>query len=289
MFAKILNAEQKNQKIIHTNLSSIIDLYDYYFIDIWGVMHNGKEAFPKAIKAVNSLLAVGKNVIFLSNMPRPGSLVYSSMKEHGVNDGYHVLTSGDHTRKIIENHHLHKRIFHFGEHVNKDILNGINVQLVQNLEDADMVLLTIFLDDEHSYNETLKICKQIADRKIPTLCANPDKEAFYGTNRRLTAGYFGKKIEEDDGEVSYIGKPFLDIYQAAFEYFNITPVHQKILMIGDTIETDILGAFNASIDSLLVFSGVTNKKLKEENLSILQYYNKHQLPYSTYVMDDLAL
>jgi HAD superfamily hydrolase (TIGR01459 family) len=289
MFSKILNATPKNQEPIHTNLSSIIDLYDYYFIDIWGVMHNGKEAFPKAVKAVNSLLALGKKVIFLSNMPRPGTLVYASMKEHGVNDGYHVLTSGDLTRKIIAAHHLHKKIFHLGEHVNQDILNGINVNLVKNLEDADIILLTIFLDDEHSYNETLKICKKIADMKIPTICANPDKEAFHGTNVRLTAGHFGKKIEEDDGEVSYIGKPFLDIYQAAFEYFGINPAHEKILMIGDTIETDILGASNASIDSALVFSGVTNKKLEEEHLSVEHYCNNHHLPFPTYTMNQLEL
>lgn len=289
MFSKILNAQIKNEAPIHTTLSSIIDAYDYFFIDIWGVIHNGKNGFPKAIKAVNSLLALGKKVLFLSNMPRPGSLVYSSMKEQGVNDGYHVLTSGDHTRKIIDEHHLSKKIFHLGEDVNQDILKDMQVNLVKNLEDAEIVLLTMFLDDRHTYNETLKICKKIADSKIPTLCANPDKEAFYGKNVRLTAGHFGKKIEENDGEVTYIGKPFLDIYQAAFHCFDISPGTQKILMIGDTIETDILGAFNASIDSVLVFSGVTHKKLEEENLSVQDYCHKHQLPYPTYVMNQLEL
>ena len=98
-----------------------------------------------------------------------------------------------------------------------------------------------------------------------------------------------KKIEEFGGKIEFIGKPFLNIYNAAFKKFNISPETNKIVMIGDTIETDIVGAYNAGIDSVLVRTGVTQVMLNEENEALDDYCLKKGLPKTSYVTEMLAL
>jgi ribonucleotide monophosphatase NagD (HAD superfamily) len=88
---------------------------------------------------------------------------------------------------------------------------------------------------------------------------------------KLTAkqGLIGQAYENMGGKVFAIGKPFLQIYRNALQKLEkargLTPeeIHQmRIAMVGDTLETDILGAQNASenigckIDGILVMSGI---------------------------------
>ena len=53
------------------HLSEIYKLYDTYIIDLWGVMHNGIELHPEAVKVIENLGAKKKRIVFLSNAPRP--------------------------------------------------------------------------------------------------------------------------------------------------------------------------------------------------------------------------
>jgi 4-nitrophenyl phosphatase len=54
-----------------------------------------------------------------------------------------------------------------------------------------------------------------------------------------------------------IGKPYLPLYQMAMEKLPLPP--EKISALGDRLETDILGAQNIGIRSILVLSGVTSR------------------------------
>ena len=59
-------------------------------------------------------------------------------------------------------------------------------------------------------------------------------------------------------------------------------------MIGDTLETDILGADNYGIDSLLVLSGITHLKTKEAGLNLEDYKQQQGISYSpTFIMECL--
>ena len=58
-----------------SNLSQIKDKYNYYLIDLVGVVYDGKNPFDGAVEELNQLIEENKTVIFLSNVPRPGSLV----------------------------------------------------------------------------------------------------------------------------------------------------------------------------------------------------------------------
>ena len=63
------------------------------------------------------------------------------------------------------------------------------------------------------------------------------------------------------GRVKYFGKPYTDIYEKAMRKVRISNKN-KILAVGDSLRTDILGANNFQIDSALVLTGV-HTKIKE--------------------------
>ena len=63
-----------NAKLIN-GLSQVQSKYDTFFIDLWGVIHNGIELFPKAIEVLENLNKLNKRFVLISNAPRPSKSV----------------------------------------------------------------------------------------------------------------------------------------------------------------------------------------------------------------------
>lgn len=135
--------------------------------------------------------------------------------------------------------------------------------------------------------------EMFAERK-PLLIANPDKFASVGvldkeggekyvTQLVVRQGSLGQEYLKMGGEVCFIGKPYPMVYECALQLaankLNITFNDLKdlsIAMIGDTLETDILGAKNAtkefgiSIDGILTDTGISYKALIESGYNSLE-------------------
>jgi len=62
-------------------LSSIVDQFDLFFIDIWGVVHNGIKLYPDAINVLERLNDKNKDYVLLTNAPRPNSTVINFLKK----------------------------------------------------------------------------------------------------------------------------------------------------------------------------------------------------------------
>ena len=52
-------------------LRSIADNYDLFYIDLWGVVHNGINLHEQAINVLKELSKINKNFVLLTNAPRP--------------------------------------------------------------------------------------------------------------------------------------------------------------------------------------------------------------------------
>src|SRR5258708_20282677 len=52
-------------------LRDLVDGVEVILSDIWGVVHNGLEAFPEACEALNTYRQRGGTVILITNAPRP--------------------------------------------------------------------------------------------------------------------------------------------------------------------------------------------------------------------------
>ena len=56
-------------------LKSIVENYDLFFIDLWGVVHNGIKPHENAIEALNEISNAKKKYVLLTNAPRPNKNV----------------------------------------------------------------------------------------------------------------------------------------------------------------------------------------------------------------------
>lgn len=248
-----------------SGLHTIFEDYDAFIIDLWGVVHDGFNPYPGAVECLNHIIESGKPVIFMSNTPRPWTVVFEKLRGFDINlKPPMILTSGDLVRdyllekeKTDANHS--ETYYHLGAQGNTDILSGINIDLVDDIEKATKILLTLYVDEEEALSHYDLILKKGVDRKLEAICANPDKIVVNGDKNRYCAGVFAQRYEAMGGKVSYYGKPHAAIYQVALGRLESQGVYnrQRILMIGDTPDTDILGAIQAGISSALVLSGNT--------------------------------
>ena len=90
---------------------------------------------------------------------------------------------------------------------------------------------------------------------LKMICVNPDLEIIRGKKKEICAGALALQYEKLGGKVKYFGKPYKKIYQKTLEKIKVKN-KKKIIAIGDSLRTDILGANNFGIDSALVLSGI---------------------------------
>ena len=84
------------------------------------------------------------------------------------------------------------------------------------------------------------------------------------------AGLIAKEYEEMGGSVTWFGKPHPLIYKFALNNIpNIEP--HNVLCIGDSVEHDIRGSFNANCSSALVKTGIAATKKEEKLINSLNF------------------
>ena len=78
-------------------LSSIVDNYQLFYIDLWGVIHNGIKLHDEAINALKQISKKNKDYVLLTNAPRPNSSVKKFLEKMGMEKEIrdHVFTSGE--------------------------------------------------------------------------------------------------------------------------------------------------------------------------------------------------
>ena len=86
-----------------SGLGEIADRYDVILSDVWGVVHNGKAAFPKACDALSRFRARGGTVVLVTNAPRPYPPILEQLRLLGAPDSAFdaVVTSGDVTLNYV--------------------------------------------------------------------------------------------------------------------------------------------------------------------------------------------
>jgi HAD superfamily hydrolase (TIGR01459 family) len=227
--------------------------YDIILLDIWGVIIEGNATYPGIVDAINELTK-SSEVYFVSNSPRPAGILYKMIESWGIDTSVgKVFCSGEVTRSFLKTLG-NPVIYHLGKDRNHDILLNTNYSLTDNINKANVLLMTLYRDEGENIAAFDGLLKEAANLQITNLCANPDVIVPNAGTKRYAPGHFAKKIEEAGGKVMYMGKPYTQIYDAVFAQIPAVPKN-KILMIGDSFETDILGAKNAGIHSALVLTG----------------------------------
>ena len=112
-------------------------------------------------------------------------------------------------------------------------------------------ILAMSLKPKKNLFNILSKIKKLAKRKIPMVCTNPDIYTFKKKKRYYQIGYIAKKYKSLGGKVFYIGKPYMNIFKNLLRENE----KKKAIIIGDNLETDILGGKKLGIKTALAFDG----------------------------------
>jgi HAD superfamily hydrolase (TIGR01459 family) len=243
-------------------LRDFIDGVEIVLSDIWGVVHNGLEAFPEAYEALHNFRSRGGTVILITNAPRPADSVQRQLRKLGVADETYdaIVSSGDLTRHYVADH-PGRKVFWLGPERDNSIYRGLDPALAP-LEEADYIVCTGLLDDETEKAEDYRaMMTRARERKLPLICANPDIVVERGDRLIYCAGAIAELYREIGGEVIFYGKPHRPIYQramalAAEQHRGQAVPLNRVLAIGDSVRTDLAGAHGFGIDCLFVTRGI---------------------------------
>jgi len=257
----VKNLDQKGIK-------SIVNRYDLFFIDLWGVVHNGIELYENSLDVLDKLTAANKNFVLLTNAPRPNVTVIKFLKKLGLKKYFeNVYTSGEAAHKYLIKELGKKNFFHIGPPKDFDLFKNIEKNNVSEIEDADYFLCTgLFEDQENDLNYYKNLLTSHISKKM--ICTNPDLIVDRGEKREYCAGSVAKSFEEIKGEVIYFGKPHPPVYNLSTKIKN-----KNVLCIGDNLNTDIKGANVQNFDSLLITNGIHKKEILDTDLKeVLKKY-----------------
>jgi HAD superfamily hydrolase (TIGR01459 family) len=240
--------------------------YDVVLSDVWGVIHNGVNAFPEAVEALAQFRGGGGTVVLISNAPRQGTVVMRLLDRLGVTraayDG--IVTSGDVTRSVVAAR-PGQRIFHIGPERDRSIFDDLPVRFAA-VEQADYVVCSGLFDDESEVPQDYRpLLEQIRARHLLLVCANPDLVVERGDRLVYCAGAIADLYVTLGGEVLFAGKPHAPIYSAALAAAAAArggPVAPaRVLAIGDSVRTDLAGAAARNIDCLFITAGIHAEEL----------------------------
>jgi HAD superfamily hydrolase (TIGR01459 family) len=261
-------------KII-SGLNSIYKQYDYFIIDLWGVLHDGHAPYKHSIDALLKLKSSGKKIMLLSNAPRRSLKAEKVLDKLGFNKEMYdnLLTSGEVTYEYVKNNNnLGKNYIYIGPKKDKDIFDGLDLNIVEKAENADFAIATGFEDFGSVFSEKQNQIDDCLNNNLLLLVANPDKKVVKQTGEvQICAGLIGDYYKQNGGEVIYFGKPYNNVYSRCLEFFKASDT-SKILCVGDALHTDVAGANAIGADSLFVAGGIHNSEIFEN-----QKINKHKL------------
>ena len=249
-------------------IKSIVNRYDLFFIDLWGVVHNGIELYENSIDVLDNLAAAKKDFILLTNAPRPNATVINFLKKIGLKKYLdNVFTSGEAAYKYLISELNKKKFFHIGPTRDFDLFKNIENNNVLNIRDAEYILCTgLFDDQENDLNYYKNLLLNHVSKKM--ICTNPDLIVDRGEKREYCAGSVAKSFEEIKGKVIYFGKPHPPVYN-----LSTTIINKNVLCIGDNLNTDIKGANVQNFDSLLITNGIHRKEILDLELEeVLKKY-----------------
>jgi HAD superfamily hydrolase (TIGR01459 family) len=249
------------------SLSQIADQYDGFILDLWGVIHDGTQPYDGAANTLRKLTELGKKTVMLSNAPRRSFALVQLMGGMGIPREIYgeVMSSGEAVHIELERRFgpqadpwfakLGRRCLHIGPERDKNIFDGLDIELVATPEEAEFLMNTGPDKFEETVADYAPVLNASLALKLPMVCANPDLIVIRQGKEIICAGALAQYYEQQGGEVRYRGKPDPAIYDVCLEKLGISD-RRRVLAVGDAFHTDIAGANGAGIDVLFCSGGV---------------------------------
>ncbi len=254
-----------------TDFITVLDQYKAVFLDSYGVLKNHRGVIEGAREVINEIRKRGMPLRVLTNDASRGQQLQADAFDRMGLDNIlpeEIITSGMMARQYLELKKPPGLIAYLGttdaaEYILEAGLEIIPVNEI-TVDNIAAVQAMVFLDDEGfdwntDINFTLNLLRH---RNIPAIVANSD--SIYPVSKNdvsIATGAIAKLVEIILGrDFIHFGKPDSQMFMYGYEQINHSGNIQRseILMVGDTLHTDILGGNKFGLGTLLVLSGNTS-------------------------------
>ena len=249
--------------------------FDALLLDQFGVIHDGRTPYPRALSAIRRLHSAGTKILILSNSSREAHHARRKLAAMGVcTDAIHaVITSGElalqavtdamrhapasrvlhinwgETRGTISSEKHGIRQFPFMKSVPEGLLpDPADVDLIV-AHGTDGIMTSATSLQPLSIDALTRLCREVARVRpdVPFYCANPDFVTVDGGGLRVMPGQLAREFERAGGRnVIRLGKPGRSVYEKAREILG----EASVLAVGDSLAHDVLGAAEAGVESM---------------------------------------
>ncbi len=249
---------------VHINgVGDVLDQFDLVLLDSYGVLCRGPKPIKGAVEAIKLMRNRQKKFCVVSNdtMTRR-AIAAEKYQQRGFDfSAQEVLTSLDMTDVFLEsvknpeNYGVIAPLEHPSNHLMQGMvrLNGCNGLIPEQVDNL------LFLTGAGWTTEMQSNLVSSGNRKqFQLLVGNPDIGAPNGDKIVATPGYYLANFAEQtqqSNKPELFGKPALNIFQRAMTEHGVTDP-ERVLMVGDTLYTDILGGNAIGCKTLLLTCGV---------------------------------
>ncbi len=239
------------------SLAAIADRFDVFLLDAFGVLNIGETAIPGVIDRIDDLTRAGKRVIVVSNA---AGFPHARLMEKYARLGYSLAAEDVITSRATLMAALQaepKR--HWGLMATPSAglgeLAGFDVTYLEDDPAPYRAAEGILMIGSAAWTETRQalLAEALAERARPIWVGNPDIVAPREVGFSIEPGHYAHRLADMTGiRPSFFGKPFGGIFELAFQRLGTDIPRERIVMVGDSLHTDILGAQAAGIASALI-------------------------------------
>jgi glycerol 3-phosphatase-2 len=237
------------------NLDAIADHVDVFFLDAFGVLNIGETAIPGVPERVAGLQRAGKRVMVVSNAAGyPHSNLMAKYARLGFDFvSEDVITS---RKTVLGCIPTGLRLGLMAtEGLGREDIEHLNVTYLaedpRDYDHAEAFLLlgsAVWTEDRQALLEA-----SLTGTPRPVYVGNPDIVAPRETGFSTEPGSFAHRLADRTGvEPQFFGKPFHNIFDLAFAQLAPGYDPQRVVMVGDSLHTDILGGQAAGVKTALI-------------------------------------
>jgi glycerol-1-phosphatase len=250
---------------------ALADRFNGFLVDLDGVVWIGREPVPGSAEALETLLAGGKGVVFVTNNPGKPPVAYAErLRELGVEvRPEQVVTAGMVAARLAGEAADGGSAFVIGAPALKEMVAATGAALLEGEAawKADVVIVSGHRDFD--YGELLA-AKRALDAGAALVATSRDPTMPYPGGEVPGTGSVLAAVETATGRRAEIaGKPERHLFEMAIESLRGSlrtasdrkePRNLKLAMVGDRISSDIAGGRAAGLETVLVLSGTTSRE-----------------------------
>jgi glycerol-1-phosphatase len=240
-------------------IAEIAGAFDLVVLDAWGVLNLGDSVIPAAPAAVAELRRRGKRIVVLSNDGSSDkAMAVAKHRRRGFDfAGEEIIAGIDLLPDALSGLPAPERLGLIADDpLPFAALTGRMRRLADRAADYDEVEGFVFLSsDGWSEARQAKLRASMARRRRPLIVGNPDIVSPAPDAIAVEPGHYAHRLAAEFALAPiFLGKPYAAIYRKLAErHPDIAP--DRVLCVGDTPHTDILGGRSAGYRAMLVEDG----------------------------------